>query len=47
MNEIGERRVRSTTSSYKINESSGCNIYYREYSNQYCNNFVWYNDLPR
>ena len=35
------QRIRSTTSSYKINELSGCNIYYREYSNKYCNNFVW------
>ena len=39
--EIGEGDQKVQTSSYKINQSYGCNEQLREYSQQYCNIFVW------
>ena len=31
-------------STYQINESQGRKVQHREYSQQYCNNFVWQTD---
>ena len=42
----GERDEEVQTSSYKMNTSQGCNVHYGEYSQYYCNNFVWRQVVP-